>query len=109
MLRGAKMKKPPIYLLCFLILIGASMAFAGVYIEDFEDNNLDSVWYAYKTYEISDGNLHVTAGKDYMGIKESEVGIWFEDEIIYHFSADVKVPEGYIHPLSFDTYQLKQV
>jgi hypothetical protein len=86
------------FLIClssFLILFGASAVIAGDYIEDFEDGNLNPEWLADKTYLISDGRLHMTEGYDYNGQKVSEVGLWLTDELIYHFEADVKVPEGY--------------
>lgn len=46
------MKKLLIYLSTFLILFGVSVAFAGVYIEDFEEGVVDEIWWEEGDFDL---------------------------------------------------------
>ena len=80
------MKKLLIYLVPFLILFGASSAFAVDYREDFEDGTIDEeIWWIEGDYEITDGALHMFDGDN------TWVRLRPLNELIYYFKADVKV------------------
>jgi hypothetical protein len=94
--RRAEMKKFIIYLSSFLLLFGVSVAFAGVYIEDFEDGELDPEWSVFPStplpYSIDKerGNfhLHMFRGLGNPDVN-SELGLWLEDDYIYRLEADI--------------------
>lgn len=88
------MKNFKLFLMLFCLFFSSNLL-AATYSENFEDGTLDEPWEAYKTYYILDGYMHVVEGNDLDSIKESEVSLRLEDEFIYHFEADIKVPGGY--------------
>ena len=90
------MKKYLVYLSIFLLLFGVSVAFAGVYIEDFEDGVLDvPEWSAYGDYDITNfpggsKGLHMNRTCEDCG-DHTQVGTNIK-ELIYHFAADIYLP-----------------
>jgi hypothetical protein len=99
MVKGARMKKLLFYLISFFILSGgASITFAEVYIENFEDAKLDEPWFSSGTYEIENETLNMIGGFVLPnGVISSELGLYFNNnnELIYHFEGDIYIPEGY--------------
>ena len=107
------MKKLIIYLSTFLLLFGASVAFAGVYIEDFEDGVLDVPdWYPWGDYVIEDETpdnkylrMYHAWAPDPGDIPCSGVSLNYEElsnneEFIYSFEVDLFVPEERYHRVS---------
>jgi len=95
------MKKFLICLLSFLIAFGVSVAIAGVYIEDFEDEDIEESWAKCCDYEfITDSGgssvLHMTRGIGGGGASEdiAWVGVESDDEYIYRIEADVSATSG---------------
>ena len=85
------MKRFLIYLLSVMIVLGATSAFAGVYVEDFELNTIDETWGTAGQYEVFNNELHMVGAVD--GDVNNGSGLWlqFQNELFYRFEADVKI------------------
>jgi hypothetical protein len=94
------MKKFLIYLSSFLLLFGVSVAFAGVYSENFNDGVLNPPLEADGEYEIVDGRFHMLNG--YVQGDYIVGGIWarLENEFISKFEGETQmVADGFnLHP-----------
>ena len=94
------MKNFLILISAVLVLAGASVAVAGVYVEDFEDGVLDAIWFTHGDYTVSDGVLHMYGGYDPDPNDEnygfySDVGfVNPNNEFVYRMEADIKVSSG---------------
>jgi hypothetical protein len=85
------MKRLLAYFSCLLIVFGASMAFAGVYFEDFEDDTIEAFSWIEGEYEIMNGALHMFDGE------VTWVRLRANEEFVYHFEADVKISSDNNH------------
>jgi hypothetical protein len=102
------MKKILIYLSSFLFLFGASVAFANVYTETFEDNVIDGPWGIFgeegTNYVIENGELHVYKGV----VIDWYVIIDFNsdhlEEFIYKFEADIKMVSDNVQEVGLHHY-----
>ena len=92
------MKKNIILFLSLMIVLGATSAFAGVYVEDFEDGFDATIWIPQGYYTVEGGVFNMIGGYDYDPSDEnydviySHVAFLNQNyESVYHIEADINV------------------